>query len=73
VTTSGSSGLGYSTVSGLSIPLDYVNYNYVMYWMPGVSGSTMQLCGFRVGYLTPAVFADGFESGDASAWSTTVP
>jgi hypothetical protein len=50
VTTSGSSGLGYSVVSGLSIPLDYVNYNYVMYWMPGVSGNTMQLCGFRVGY-----------------------
>ena len=50
VTTSGSSGLGYATASGLSIPLDYLNYNYVMYWMPGVSGSTMQLCGFRVGY-----------------------
>jgi len=44
-----------------------------MYWMPGVSGNTMQLCGFRVGYLTPMVFADGFESGDASAWSATVP
>ena len=50
VTTSGSSGLGYATVTGLNIPLDYVNYNYVMYWMPGVSGNTMQLCGFRVGY-----------------------
>jgi hypothetical protein len=50
VTTSGSSGLGSATVSGLSIPLDYVNFNYVMYWIPGVSGSTMQLCGFRVGY-----------------------
>jgi len=73
VTTSGSSGLGSATVSGLNIPLDYVNYNYVMYWMPGVSGNTMQLCGFRVGYLTPMVFADGFESGDASAWSATVP
>ena len=50
VTTSGSSGLGSATLTGLNIPLDYVNYNYVMYWMPGVSGNTMQLCGFRVGY-----------------------
>jgi hypothetical protein len=50
VTTSGSSGLGSATVSGLNIPLDYVNFSYVMYWMPGVSGSTLQLCGFRVGY-----------------------
>jgi len=73
VTTSGSSGLGSATVSGLNIPLDYLNFSYVMYWMPGVSGSSMQLCGFRVGYLTPIVFADGFESGDASAWSATVP
>jgi len=73
VTTSGSSGLGFATVSGLNIPLDYLNSYYVMYWMPGVSGSTMQLCGFRVGYLTPIVFINGFESGDTSRWSATVP
>ena len=53
VTTSGSSGLGSATVSGLTITLDYVNYNYVMYWIPGVAGSTMQLCGFRVNYERP--------------------
>jgi hypothetical protein len=53
VETSGSAGLGSSTVSGLNIPLDYVNYNYVLYWMPGVSGSTMQLCGYRVGFTPP--------------------
>ena len=53
VETSGSAGLGSSTVSGLNIPLDYGNYNYVLYWMPGVSGSTMQLCGYRVGFTPP--------------------
>lgn len=53
VTTSGSSGLGYNTVTGLNIELDNVNYNYVMYWIPGVAGSTMQLCGFRVIYERP--------------------
>jgi len=53
VNTSDSSGLGYSTVSGLNIELDNVNYNYVMYWMPGASGSTMQLCGFRIVYERP--------------------
>ncbi len=55
VTTSGSSGLGNATVSGLTITLDYANYNYVMYWMPGIGGSTMQLCGFRVTYTRPFV------------------
>jgi hypothetical protein len=58
VTTSGSSGLGSATVSGLTITLDYLNYNYVMYWMPGISGSTMQLCGFRVNYTRPFVGAN---------------
>jgi hypothetical protein len=45
-----------------------------MYWMPGVAGNTMQLCGFRVGYLGPVeLFDDGFESGGFSAWTEIVP
>ena len=72
VETSGSAGLGSSTVSGLNIQLDYVNYNYVLYWMPGVSGNTMQLCGFRVNYFKP-LFVDGFETGNALRWSVVMP
>ena len=53
VSTSGSSGLGSATISGLTIQIDNVNYNYVLYWMPGVGDSTMQLCGFRVNYTEP--------------------
>lgn len=53
VETSGSSGLGSNTVTDLNIELDNINYNYVMYWMPGGGGSTMQLCGFRVVYDRP--------------------
>ncbi|MFZ5808973.1 MAG: hypothetical protein ACOY16_06805 [Chloroflexota bacterium] len=53
VYTSGSSGFGKATLSDLNIQLDNLNYNYVMYWMPGVAGSSMQLCGFRVNYERP--------------------
>ena len=53
VATSGSSGFGSATTSGLTIQLDNVNYNYVLYWVPGISGVAVQLCGFRVDYTEP--------------------
>jgi hypothetical protein len=37
-----------------------------------VSAAEDGLLVFRVG-LGPEIFADSFESGDTSAWSTTVP
>ena len=72
VTTWGSGGLGNTSVSGLNIQVDYVNYNYVLLWLPGVSGNTMQLCGFRVNYLKP-LFVDGFETGSTLRWSAVMP
>ncbi|MBZ0089721.1 MAG: hypothetical protein K8H90_05005, partial [Thermoanaerobaculia bacterium] len=73
VSTEGSAGWGVVTTSGLQIQLDYVNYNYVLYWMPGVGDSTMQLCGFRVSYFEPSIFLDGFESGNFLAWDLDIP
>lgn len=73
VSTSGSSGLGSATVTGLDLQLDNLNYNYVLYWMPGVGDSTMQLCGFKVSYFEPSIFLDGFESGNFLAWDLDIP
>ena len=52
--TTGSSGWGKTTISGLSIPLDYANYSYVFYWdVSAAAGSQVELCGMRIGYTTP--------------------
>lgn len=56
VSSSGNSGVGYASVTGLTHTIDYVNYSYVVQWYPGVASSTMQLCGFRIGYTTPTTF-----------------
>ncbi len=56
LTTSGASGWGTATATA-NIPLDYVNYSYTVLWSPaGVVDGTMQLCGFRVGYIPPSIF-----------------
>lgn len=39
----------------------------------GGVGSSLRLCGVRLRYQGPGVFADGFETGDTSAWSNAVP
>ncbi len=51
-TTAGSAGWGTATVS-LNKTLDYDNYSYAMVWSPIIGDSTMQLCGFRIGYSVP--------------------
>ena len=51
-TTSGSSGVGYTSVS-LSLPLDYVNYSYSLMWQANVGDASMQLCGARIAYTPP--------------------
>jgi hypothetical protein len=56
VSSTGSSGLGYNTVTGLTHVVDYVNYSYVLQYYANVIGSTMQLCGVRIGYIPPGIF-----------------
>jgi hypothetical protein len=34
--------------------------------------SALEICGVRLRYSIPALFVDGFESGDTTAWSSTV-
>jgi hypothetical protein len=55
LTTTGSAGWGTATTA-VDVPLDYANYSYTMVWISGVGDSTMQFCGYRVGYTTPGVF-----------------
>lgn len=56
VSSTGDTGLSFSTESGLSLVLDYVNYSYVLQYSATAVGSTMQLCGARVGYTPPSIF-----------------
>jgi hypothetical protein len=54
--STGAAGLGYTTVTGLNYALDYVNYSYVLEYYANVTGSTIQLCGVRIGYTPPSIF-----------------
>jgi hypothetical protein len=56
VSSTGSGGIGYSSVTGLNYEVDYSNYSYVLQYFATVTGSTMQLCGARVGYTPPGIF-----------------
>lgn len=71
--TSGSAGFGTTTLSGLSHVIDNVNNSYVLYWSTPVLTSAIQLCGFRVGFIEPRIFTDGFEIGNTSNWTLTTP
>jgi hypothetical protein len=53
VNSSGSSGNGYATTSELTHVVDYWNYSYMINWRPYVTGSQMQVCGFRLYYFVP--------------------
>jgi hypothetical protein len=53
VSTSGSSGNGFSDSAQISHAINYSVYNYLLNWRPTVTGSTLQLCGFRVFHETP--------------------
>jgi len=71
--TWGDTGSGYYTVQDINHVIDMENYSYIVRWRPQVTGSVMQACGFRLWFEVPGIFTDGFESGDTSQWSTTVP
>lgn len=56
VDTAGSAGTPSSSTISVNLPIDYVNYSYVFQWYQPIAGSTMQLCGFRIGYTKPGIF-----------------
>jgi hypothetical protein len=53
VTSSGSSGNGYNNTGTIDHQVDYGSHSYVLNWRSAVTGSAMQLCGFRVFYDMP--------------------
>lgn len=55
VSSAGNSGYGNETVN-FTHTVDYVNYSYVIQWYANVAGSTMELCGVRIGYTPPSIF-----------------
>ncbi|MFZ0548451.1 MAG: hypothetical protein WAM60_23585 [Candidatus Promineifilaceae bacterium] len=59
VSSSTSSGNSFNDSAQINETIDYSVYNYVINWRPIVSGSTIQLCGFRVFY-TPPPYGLGF-------------
>ncbi len=73
VLSSGNSGVGFAESGPIDHVIDYNLYSYVLNWRPNVAGSSMQLCGFRVFYNPPVLFVDGFETGNTSQWSLTLP
>ncbi len=72
VSTSGSSGNGFTDSALIDHQIDYGSYSYVFNWRPNVIGSTMQLCGFRIFYFDPNIFSHGFNNGDTFGWSAVV-
>lgn len=59
VSSTGNSGNGFNDSAAINHTIDYSTYSYLLNWRPVVTGSTMQLCGFRVFY-TPPPFGLGF-------------
>jgi hypothetical protein len=55
ITSTGDAGLSYRSVSGLTYLVDYTNYSYVVQ-VQDAYGSTMRLCGVRIGYTPPGIF-----------------
>jgi hypothetical protein len=53
------SGNSFNDSAQIDHTIDYGVYNYVINWRPIASGSTLQLCGFRVFY-TPPPYGLGF-------------
>jgi hypothetical protein len=46
-------GNSFNDSAQINHTIDYSIYNYVLNWRPYVTGSTVQLCGFRVFYQPP--------------------
>lgn len=59
VSSNVSSGYSFNDSSQINHTVDYSIYSYVVNWRPLVTGSTIQLCGFRIFY-TPPPYGLGF-------------
>lgn len=53
VSSNTSAGKSFNDSAAINHTIDYATYAYLINWRPVVSGSTMQLCGFRVFYEPP--------------------
>jgi hypothetical protein len=53
VSTTGNIGNSFNDSVQIDHTVNYSIYSYLLNWRPAVTGSTMQLCGFRVFYTTP--------------------
>jgi hypothetical protein len=56
LTSTGTAGLGYVSISNLDYLIDYTNYSYVIQYQGNVIGATMKFCGVRIGYSPPSIF-----------------
>lgn len=63
VASTGSAGNSFNDSAVIDHTIDYSTYSYLINWRPNVVGSTMQLCGFRIFYVDPVIFRNGFELG----------
>ena len=59
VSSSNNVGNSFSDSSQINHTIDYSVYSYMINWRPIVSGSSIQLCGFRIFY-TPPPYGLGF-------------
>jgi hypothetical protein len=53
VSSTGNFGNSFNDSVAIDHTVDYSLYSYLINWRPIVTGSTMQLCGFRVFYTPP--------------------
>ena len=53
VSSSGSGGNSFNDSTAINHTIDYSIYSYLFNWRPNSTGSTLQLCGFRVFYEPP--------------------
>jgi hypothetical protein len=59
VSSSTSGGNSFNDSNQINHTIDYSVYNYVINWRPIVTGSAIQLCGFRI-FHTPPAYGLGF-------------
>lgn len=53
VSSSGDVGYSFSDSAVIDHTIDHSTYAYLLNWRPNATGSTLQLCGFRVFYTPP--------------------